>query len=157
MMFIAAVLVAAAALLVVVLDAPARSAGALIAAFVAAAAVISALDVPFLAGAVLLVGTGAVGLIVLVTVLLLNLTADERGARRLRLTPTIALFFVAYIGSALFGAVLPRGDDLVAAAPLGHVEVARAVFEDAAIPLSIALVALAVAVVAAFVLVRRRP
>lgn len=157
MLSIAAVVVAAAAFLVVVLDAPARSAGALVGAFVAAAAVVGALDIPFLAGAVLLVGAGAVGLLVLVTVLLLNLTADERGARRVRLTPTVALFFVAYIGSALFGAVVPRAAELVEQAPLGQVEVARAVFEDAALPLTVALTALAASVVAAFVLVRRRP
>ena len=147
----------AAALLVAALDAPPRAAAALVGAFLVGACVFAGLDAPFLAGVALLVGGGAVSLLLLATVLMLNLDADERGRRRVRVGPTIALFVLGYVGAALFGVVLSAAPTPSAAPPLAHHAVARAVFEDAAMPVAVASIALAVAVVSAFVLARRRP
>jgi NADH:ubiquinone oxidoreductase subunit 6 (subunit J) len=148
---------AGAALLVVVLDAPPRSAAALVGVFLAGAAVFGAIEAPFLAGVALLIGGGGVSLLLLATVLMLNLDVDERGRRRVRVGPTIALFVLAYVGAALFGVVLPAARDLAPPTPIAHAAVARAVFEDAAAPVAVASVGLAVALVSAFVLARRRP
>lgn len=159
---------------VVAFEAPTRSAGGLITAFVGVAVAVGALGAPLVPGFVLWVGAGGIGLALLASVLLLNLPEEERGRRSLRFRPSLVVPVLAVLWGALtpplleaLGATSPSSP--VAPAMNGVVTgeaatreavtseaVARAVAETFVLPFSVGLVALAMALVVAIALVRRR-
>jgi len=144
------------ALGVVALESPVRSAGALVGALCGVSAALVCLDAPLLPGLLLWLGVGGVGAPLLATVLMLHQTAEERGLRRLRLTKALGLFVLVYVGAAL-AAVIARAAD--ALGPPAHVEatgVARALFGESGVAISLAALALAAAAIGALSLARRR-
>ena len=145
-----------AAVGVVALENPVRSTSALVTCFGAVAAALAALGAPVLPGVALWAGVGAVGLLLLVTVLLLNLSVDERGRRIVRLLPALTLPALAVVGAALFAVVWESAPRAPAWTLPDANAVALAVTDDLTLPIAVTLTALAFAIVAALVLVRRR-
>ena len=91
----------------------------------------------------------------LAAVLVLNLGEDERGSRRLRVRPALALPLLALLWIALARPLIDAVPDVIQPAPTS-LAVITAVSDDLALPFTIALLALAVALVVAIALVRRR-
>lgn len=151
------------ALSVVAFESPTRSAGGLITAFLGAAAAAGALGAPLVPGFLLWVGAGGIGLLLLASVLLLNLRPEERGPRRLRLRPLVAVPALVVLAGALAAWVLEavRGTAAQSRAPLRmprltDADVSAAVAGPLGVHFSVALIALAAALVVAIALVRRR-
>jgi NADH:ubiquinone oxidoreductase subunit 6 (subunit J) len=140
---------------VIAFESPTRSAGGLLTAFVGVAAAAGALGAPLVPGYVLWVGGGGIGMMLLAAVLILNLRDDERGPRRLRVRPALAVPVLGVIWAALAAPLVDAVPEVQAAAIHGP-DVARAVVDDFALAFTIGLVALAVALVVAIALVRRR-
>lgn len=139
---------------------PARAAASFVLAALGSGALLHMSGAVEVAGLLLwLLGAG-VGLLLLTTILLLNLTPEEAGRRRFSVTRTVALFVVAWLAAALFGVlsdVAPSPGTLSAApalAPTGALGVV--VFEQWGIALALAFLALTSSCVAALLLVRRR-
>lgn len=150
---------------VIAFEAPTRSAGGLITAFVGVAIACGALGAPLVPGFILWVGAGAIGLLLLAAVLLLNLGEDERGPRRLRLRPAVGGPILAILWAALTAPLLQALPDPgtpvdgTASSPpatLTSAAVAHALVDDLALPFTVGLLALASALVVAIALVRRR-
>lgn len=139
---------------VVAFESPSRSAGGLITAVVGVAGALGALGVGLAPGFVLWCG-GAVALFLLTSVVLINIDPDERGARRLRLKPALFIPVLCLLWATLAGQLVGAVPDRPLPAP-SALEVTRAVTEDLALPFELALVALAVALITAVALVRRR-
>ena len=145
----------AGALGVVLFESPTRSAGGLLTAFLGAAAAAGALGAPLAPAFLLWTGAGGIGLSLLAAVLVLNLGEDERGSRRLRVRPALALPLLALLWIALARPLIDAVPDVIQPAPTS-LAVITAVSDDLALPFTIALLALAVALVVAIALVRRR-
>lgn len=149
---------------VIAFEAPTRSAGGLITAFVGVAIACGALGAPLVPGFILWVGAGAIGLLLLAAVLLLNLGEDERGPRRLRLRPAVGGPILAILWAALTAPLLqalpdpgaPPDGPAPSSPALTSAAVAHAVVDDLALPFTVGLLALASALVVAIALVRRR-
>jgi NADH:ubiquinone oxidoreductase subunit 6 (subunit J) len=143
---------------VIAFEAPTRSAGGLITTFVGVAAGAGALGAPLVPGFVLWVGAGAIGLMLLSAVLLLNLGEEERGPRRLRLRPALAAPILAILWGAfaapLLEALPASPEPGPRAVPDGVI--AQAAAQELALPFTIGLLSLAVALIVAIALVRRR-
>lgn len=134
---------------------PVRSAASFLVTLVCAATLLLALERPALSGLVLWVAGGGAGLVLLVTILLLNLSADEAGARRFSLGRLLALLLVGYFGAALFGILsdaVPKGP----ARRLDEGTLGIALFDDHGVALAIAFLGLATVVPAALVMARRK-
>lgn len=140
---------------VVAFEAPTRSAAGLITAFVGVAGACGAVGASVVPGFVLWVGGGAIGLLLLASVLLLNLGEDERGRRRIRLRAGLAVPVLGVVWAALAAPLTAALPD-VPAAPVSSSAVAAAVVDDLALPFTVALIALATALVVAIAIVRRR-
>lgn len=143
----------------VTFERPARAAASFVLAALGSGALLHTSGAVEVAGMLLwLLGAG-VGLLLLTTLLLLNLSPEEAGRRRFSVTRTVALFVVAWLAAALF-AVLHDGVSSSplagepAALPTGALGVV--VFERFGVALALAFAALASAGVAALLLVRRR-
>lgn len=140
----------------VTFERPVRAAAAFLLAVLGTASLLHMIGAVELAGLLLwLLGAG-VGLLLLTTILLLNLSEEEVGRRRLSVTRTVALLVVAWLAAALFAVIvdLPAVSWAMAAspaAPLGAV-----VFEEWGVALSLAFAALSTSCVAALLIVRRR-
>lgn len=142
------------ALAVIGFESPSRSAGGLITAVVGTAGALGALGVGLAPGFILWCG-GAVALFLLTSVVLINIDVEERGHRRLRLKPALLIPVLAVLWVALTSPLIdavPQEPRL----PPAAAEVTRAIAEDLALPFTLALVALAVSLVMAIALVRRR-
>lgn len=142
------------ALAVVGFESPSRSAGGFVTAVVGVAAALGALGIGLVPGLVLWC-SGAVALFLLSCVLLINIDPEERGRRRLRLKPALLVPVLALLWAALAAPLLEAVPEKTVAPPLAG-EVARAIADDLALPFTLALVALAVSLVIAVALVRRR-
>ena len=152
---IAVCIAVAGAIGVVAFESPTRSAGGLLTAFVGGAAVAGAVGAPVVPGFVLWVGGGGIGLLLLSAVLLLNLGEDERGRRRVRIRPALVVPVLGLLWSALTSPMMNALPATLAKAPSSR-EVALALVDDLALPATVALIALAGALVVAIALVRRR-
>ena len=154
MLLASLVLAVVGALAVVGFESPARSAGGLITAVVGVAGALGALGVGLAPGFVLWCG-GAVALFLLTSVVLVNIDAEERGKRRLRLKPALLVPVLCLLWAALASPLVDAipGDPVP---PPSAADVTRAVAEDLALPFALALVALAVSLITAIALVRRR-
>lgn len=137
----------------VAFESPIRAAGGLLTAFVGVAAASAALRAPIVPGFILWVGAGGSGILLLSAVLVLSVSADERGTRRYRLRPTLGILSAAALWAVLAGAVPPALD---AGSPPSARAVADALATELAVPLAVALVALAASVIVTIGLVRRR-
>lgn len=142
------------ALAVIGFESPSRSAGGLITAVVGAAGALASVGVGLLPALVLWCG-GTVAIFLLTSVVLINIDAEERGKRRMRLKPALLVPVLCLLWAALAGPLL----EALPNAPLpppSAAEVTRAVVDELALPFSLALAALTVAFVTAVALVRRR-
>ena len=115
----------------------------------------------FFPGISLWLGVGGIGLPLLATVLLLNLSVEERGPRRMQVIRAVGLFLLAYVATAL-AAVLVRAADALNgrghnAAAITAAALSRVLFDDASLALSLAAVAVAASVIGAVLIARRRP
>ncbi len=138
---------------VVVSESPIRAAGGLVTCCVGVSAAAAALSAPLMPGIVLWLGAGGIGLLLLAAVLLLNLSQEERGRRRVGVRGTLAG------GVALaFAIVLLRAARSATALPSGITgsDVSAALGQSVAPALGVAVVALASAVVVTIALIRRR-
>lgn len=140
---------------VVAFESPTRSAGGLLTAFVGAAAAAGALGAPLVPGFILWTGGGGIGLLLLAAVLLLNLGEEERGRRRLRVRPALAIPILGLLWAALAAPLINAVPESASPAPTS-LAVATAMVDDLALPFTVALVALAGALIVAVALVRRR-
>ncbi len=152
---VALVVAVGGAAAVVAFESPTRSAAGLITLVVGVAAAAGAAGAPLVPGFVLWVGGGGIGVLLLGAVLLLNLGEDERGRRRFRLRAGLALPLLAILWAALAAPLVSAVPD-AAPATLTSGQVAQVVLNDLALPFTVGLVALAVALVVAVALVRRR-
>ncbi len=142
------------ALALIAFESPSRSAGGLATAVVGCAGALAALDVGLAPGLVLWCG-GAVALFLLAAVVLVNVDAEERGPRRMRLKPALIIPVLCVLWAALASALLDAVPEQPAAPPTSA-EVTRAVVEELTLPYALAVLALAVAFITAVALVRRR-
>lgn len=145
----------AGAVSMVAFESASRSAAGLITCFVGVAGAVGAIGAPLVPGFILWVGGGGIGLLLLASVLLLNLGDDERGRRRFRLRPAVAAPILAVLWSALAAPLVVAVPDEPARAMMSA-DVARSVVLDLALPFTVAVIALAVALVVALAVVRRR-
>lgn len=153
-------LIVIAAVGAVTFETPARAAAGFVLAALGAGALLHMSGAVEAAGVLLwLLGAG-VGLMLLTTILLLNLSPEEAGRRRFSVTRTVSLVVVAWLAAALFGLL----SDLAASpwalstepgwSPSGRLGLV--VFERWGIALALAFAALGASGVAALLLVRRR-
>ncbi|MBI1946824.1 MAG: hypothetical protein HYS27_14100 [Deltaproteobacteria bacterium] len=142
------------ALAVIGFESPSRSAGGLITAVVGAAGALASVGVGLLPALVLWCG-GTIAIFLLTSVVLINIDAEERGQRRMRLKPALLVPVLCLLWAALAGPLLEALPS-VPLPPPSAADVTRAVVDELALPLSLALVALTVAFVTAVALVRRR-
>jgi NADH:ubiquinone oxidoreductase subunit 6 (subunit J) len=152
---IALLIALAGAVGVVCFESPTRSAGGLITAFVGAAAALGALGAPLVPGFLLWVGGGIALLLLAAVLLLLNLSEDEHERRHVRVRPALAIPMLGLLWSALAAPLLEAVPDVPLPAPTS-LSVATAFIDDLALPLTVALIALAGALIVAVALVRRR-
>lgn len=141
---------------VVALEAPVRSALALLLCVLAVGGLAWAGDAPEVAGLVLWVLGAGVGLLLLTTILLLNLTPDEVGGRRLSVRRSLSLVVLAWTGAGATAIVLESAPVRAAQAAIPRGTAARAALEDHGIVLALAFLSLVVAVVGALLVARRR-
>ena len=161
---VAAAITVGAGLLVVTLTNPIRSAISMLACFLGLAVIYLRLEAPFLAAIHVLVYTGAILVLFLFVIMLLNLKPDELGVEY----PLKTRGLIAVMCAALFGLIaLPLWQDqrhfgaLPAAAPgtgaFGSVErVGLALFNEYALPFELISVLIMVAVFGGVVLAKRK-
>ncbi|MCC7073645.1 MAG: hypothetical protein IT383_20210 [Deltaproteobacteria bacterium] len=142
------------ALALIAFESPSRSAGGLATAVVGSAGALAALDVGLLPGLILWCG-GALALFLLASVVLVNVDAEERGQRRMRLKPALLIPVLCMLWAALANELMGAVPAHLAAPPTSA-EVTRAVVEDLTLPFALAVVAVATAFITAVALVRRR-
>lgn len=155
-----ALLVVLAAMGAVTFETPARAAASFVLAALGTGALLHMSGAVEVAGILLwLVGAG-VGLLLLTTILVLNLSPEEVGRRRFSVTRTIALFVVAWVAAAIFALQTEIASSPWALAPQSSfVEgdaLGVAVFERWGIGLALGFTALGASGVAALLLARRR-
>jgi NADH-quinone oxidoreductase subunit J len=160
----AAVLTVGAGLLVVVQRNPLYSAISMLACFLGLAVVYLRLQAPFLAAIHVLVYTGAILVLFLFVIMLLNLKPDELGVEY----PLATRGFLAAVCAALFALIaLPLWQDQRRLGPLpapsagqgafGSVEqVGQALFRDYALPFELISVLIMVAVFGGILLAKRK-
>lgn len=142
---------------VVVAQNPVRSIAAFLCAVLCAAVVLILYGQTMLAGLWIWLAGGAVGLLLLFTVLLLNLTQEETGKRRIQVKGVLTLVFVTYFVAAFTGwlsmASAPtKVHPLQAESALGI-----SLFEGHAVPLILVFLSLSSVAMAGLSMVRRRP
>lgn len=145
-----------AALGAVTFERPVRAAASFLLASLGAASLLHMAGAADVAGLLLWLMGAGVGLLLLTTILLLNLSAEEVGQRRFSVTRTVALVVISWFGAALFAVIadVPAAPFGTAAAPSSSL--GALVFEEWGVALSLAFCALATSCVAALLLVRRR-
>jgi NADH:ubiquinone oxidoreductase subunit 6 (subunit J) len=151
---LALALVGAAA--IIVFESAVRSAAGLITVFVGVAAATAALGTELVPGSVLWIGGGGIGLPMLACVLLLNLGVEERGARRFRVRPALAMPVVVVLWIVLASLLMNAVPEAPAAKAPSAADVARVIASDLALPFCAALLALVATAITAIALVRRR-
>ncbi len=160
--YLFATLAILAALGVVIARSAVRSALALALVFVSLAAMYILLNAPFLAVAQIMIYAGAVLILFLFVIMVLNPRLDIIGARSTAQTVTAILFSIALLGlmvATLIGGQLAPATgiftpDLIR--EVGHVQVIGALlFGEFLLPFEIASVVLLIAIVGAMTLARR--
>jgi len=141
---------------VVAFVAPVRSAIGLLACIVAVAGMTYAAGAPEVAGLVLWVLGAGAGLLLLTTILLLNLTPDEVGVRRLSLRRIVSFAVAAWSAAAVFAIVLEEAPTGTHSVVLPEGSVARAALDGHGIVMALAFLALGAAMVGALLVARRR-
>src|SRR5690349_9170215 len=149
-----------AALGVVIARSPVRSALSLALVFLALAAMYILLNAPFLAVAQIMIYAGAVLILFLFVIMVLNPRLDVIGARGSAQTVAAIVFTVALVGllvaALLGGQMAPPTENF--APDFGHVEaIGVLLFSQFLLPFEIASVLLLVAIVGAMTLARREP
>lgn len=151
-----------AALGVIIARSPVRSALSLAAVFISLAAMYILLNAPFLAVAQIMIYAGAVLILFLFVIMVLNPRLDILGARTTGQTLAAVVFTIAlgvllvatFASGQLFPVSGPFTPDLIIEA--GHVQVIGALlFSQFLLPFEIASVLLLVAIVGAMTLARR--
>jgi NADH:ubiquinone oxidoreductase subunit 6 (subunit J) len=138
------------------LVAPVRSALALLVCVVCCAGLAYAAGAAEVAGLLLWVLGAGGGLLLLTTILLLNLTSDEVGARRLSLRRTLALAALAWTGAAAGAVVLEGLPQQTVVPALVDGGAARAALDGWGVAMAVAFLALATATIGALSMARRR-
>jgi NADH:ubiquinone oxidoreductase subunit 6 (subunit J) len=134
---------------------PVRSALSLLVCVVTVSGLAYAAGAAEVAGLLLWVLGAGAGLLLLTTVLLLNLTRDEVGARRFSVRRTVALGALVWTGAASYALVIqdasaPITRELVASGA------ARAALDGWGVAMALAFLALATATIGALSMARRR-
>ena len=144
----------------VAFQSPVRAAASFLVALVFIATLLLSLDRPAMAGLVLWVSGGGAGLVLLVTVLLLNLSPEEAGSRRFSLPRLLSLFIVGYLGTALVGVVsgasLPLVERPLGKRSLDEVALGASLFDSETALVGCAFLGLCAVMWVALVMARRR-
>lgn len=150
------VLTGVAALGAVTFERPVRASASFLLATLGAASLLHMAGAASVAGLVVWLMGAGVGLLLLTTILLLNLSAEEVGQRRFSATRAVALVVVAWLAAALFGVLGDAPASPWAAAAPPSSSLGAIVFAEWGIALSLAFCALSSSCIAALLLVRRR-
>lgn len=162
--YLVALVAVGSAVLVVTCKSPVNSALALVNTFFCLATFYAMLDAPFMAAIQIMVYAGAIMVLILFVIMLLNLgtvsvtkvTHSVAGGVLMAALVVVQLLFVQKRG-----ATLPVSDDVIASTgamieQVGHTElIGRALFTDFLLPFEITSILLLVAIVGAVVLAKR--
>jgi NADH:ubiquinone oxidoreductase subunit 6 (subunit J) len=141
---------------VVAFVAPVRSALSLLFCIVAVAGMAYAAGAPEVAGLVLWVLGAGAGLLLLTTILLLNLTPEEVGRRRLSVRRTAALGVLLWTAAGVVAMVLEETAGQSVGTRLSEGSAARAALEGQGVVVALAFLAFLAAIVGALLVARRR-
>ena len=147
-------MVAVSAIAVVAFEGPVRSTVALVCALLGSAALMALLGQPLIGSLLVWSLGGGAGLLLLLTILLLDLRPEETGARRYSVRRTAAVLAVAWLGQGLW----PAASHLEQGAALREDarQVAQVVFERNAMSVALLSLSLLAAMLAGLTIARRR-
>lgn len=142
---------------VVLAQNPVRSIASFLCAVLCAAVVLMLYGQTTLAGLWIWLAGGAVGLLLLFTVLLLNLSQEETGKRRMQVKGIVTLVVVVYFAAAFTGWLSIGPTSTTTAAWEPKQVLGESLFEHHFVPLILIFLSLASVAIAALSMVRRRP
>jgi len=155
--WIFAILAVLGGALVILLSNPVRGAMSLVATLFCIAALFVLLDAHLLAVLEVLVYAGAVMVLFLFVIMLLNLREEELGARRFTLVKTAGFAAVIGVGVMLGGAVATRGGRAAVPDSFGTVAaVGEVLLRDYLLAFELTSILLLIAVVGAVILAKRK-
>lgn len=157
--FLLASITAVSSLLVIILRNPVASAISLVICFLSLAGIYALLDAPFIAVIQVMVYAGAIMVLFLFIIMMLNLSEAELGQKKITLTKVMGIIVVGYIllkGFAILRRVSTAKVSSTLSQGFGTTEVVgRSLFTDYLLPFELTSLILLVAIIGAVLLAKR--